>query len=221
MVCVADFELVTPTWKHHRVIHSKYPTQNLYDRDDEMNLILGYLSSDTSARVQYPTAYVDVDDVRFGDGWGAVMASFCYPSAGRFSTHTDAAYYAGDSEHTAIAEWSYHTAKVWRGLGYTDDVSAVVRCYVGHVELPLVDVRGHADLHHPDNYAVSQALAGLVRAEKLGGILYDSVRHAGSENIALLRPPATTKVTQAGHYTLRYTGSEFTTYAKCGEFRTI
>jgi hypothetical protein len=224
MVSVDDLSLVTPSWKHHRVIHSKYPTENLYEKDDEINLILGEIASDTSVRVQYPTAYVDVDDVRYGEGWGAVMASFCYPSAGRFSTEARGAYYAGNCEHTSIAEWAHHTARLWRDFGYNSEVSAVVRCYTGKVDMPLVDIRHIAALHQHDpsyQYKETQAFAESVRAKNLGGVLYKSVRHETGENIALFRPPATTKVTQAAHYTMLYSGGEFKSYAHVVKFKRI
>lgn len=224
MVNVDDLKQVKPDWKHHRVIHSKYPSENLYDEEPEVNWILGEIASDTSSRVQYPTAYVEVDDVRFGEGWGAVMAAFCYPSSSRFATNEKGAYYAGSCEHTAIAEWSHHTARLWRSFGYDKEVSAVVRCYTGHVDMPLVDVRNEPSLnkHDPDYaYKETQAFAESVRAKGFGGILYKSVRYPEGENIALLRPPATTKVTQAGHYTLLYNGEKFESYARVGEFKVI
>lgn len=203
--------LVKPTWKHHRVIHSKHPPLDVFESAD--HLILGELESATSDRVVHWPRYVAEEDFRAGNGWGAVMASFCYPSPGRFNTAERGAYYAGDHLETAIKEWTHHTAKVWQGFGVSNDYSAVVRCYTGYVTEPLVDLRGQPEFMDEANYQPGQQRAvELVKAGEFG-ILYNSVRNPGAEAVALLRPPATTPVTQSGHYVLHWNGQRFTQYA--------
>lgn len=221
---VNAFPQVKPTWKHHRVIHSKYPTENLFDEDDETNFILGLMESETSDRVVNYLHYVDELDVRHGNGWGAVMASFCYPGNGRFSTSEKGAYYCADTVDAAIAEWAHHAAKLWREFGFTNDASAIVRCYTGTFKELLVDVRDFPEFHQHDpqyQYLATQQIAAQVKAAGGFGILYNSVRMPGSQCAALLRPPATSPVTQSAHYVAMFDGQRFTNFAQIGKFHSI
>ena len=222
---VSDFELANPAWsKHYRVIASKFPTRNLFDEDEEDNYLLGELASETNDRLARFRDYVAPEDVRFGDGWGPVMASFCHPQLGRFSTDDTGAYYCSDDPHTAISEWSHHMSRFWQQMGFTEDASIVARCYTGNFKQPLLDVRGHPALNADDpsySYTVSSNFAKRAGLESVYGILYQSVRRAGGECAALLRPPATTPVKQAGHYVCLYRDGEFRDYAAVGDIRPI
>jgi len=210
---------VKPEWKHHRVIHSKHPPIDCFESPDSM--ILAELESATSDRIAHWPRYVDKAYFRAGPGWSPVMASFCYPAEGRFNTRNRGAYYAGDSVETALREWVYHAGNVWRGFGVGNDFSAVVRCYSGHVAKPLVDLRNQHQYMHETNYEPGQKVAAdLLNAGEFG-VLYNSVRNPGGEAIALFRPPATTPVVQAGHYTLYWDGQRFTKYARLEEFKPL
>lgn len=211
-----------PAWRHYRIVHSKYPPENLFDDDDETNFILGELESLTSDRIYNWRSYIRAEDVRFGSGWGAVMASFCYPRHGRFSTDDAGAYYCASTEHAALKEWAYHVEQFWyEDMGFTDDVSATVRCYAGTFTAPLLDVRELASAHTPNDYSTSQMIAAVARGNNEHGILYRSVRSPGDECVALLRPTGSTPVKQAAHYTLIFNGKSFTSYAKLGQFKEL
>ena len=162
---------VKPEWKHHRIIHSKYPPLDCFESEE-----------------------------------------------GRFNTVARGAYYAGDSLQTGLREWGYHAGKVWRGFGVTNDCSAVVRCYKGHTAEPLVDLRSQSQYMHNTDYAPGQQTAADLLNAGEYGILYSSVRHPGAEAIALLRPPATTPVIQAGHYVVQWDGHRFTQYARIEQY---
>lgn len=221
---VADIPLVQPDWKHHRVIHSKYPPKNLFDADDAINSLLGEVESLTNERIVNWRDFVLPEDARFGNGWGAVMGSFCYPRLGRFSTERAGAYYCSDKIAVAIAEWCHHTARYWQEFGFDAEVSATVRSYTGHFTQPLLDVRGYPELHGHDatyQYKISNALANQARDAGAYGLLYNSVRHPGGVCAALLRPTATTQVTQSAHYVVIFNGHTFTDFAKLGEFHAI
>lgn len=210
---------VKPKWKHHRVIHSKHPPIDCFESPDAM--LLGELESFTSDRLANWPRYVAEKDFRAGPGWSTVMASFCYPSDGRFNTLSRGAYYAGDSIETALREWTYHTAKYWRGFGLTREVTALVRCYTGTVTEPLVDLRQQERFMDSSNYAPGQHIAAELYHAGEHGILYSSVRNPGAEAIALLRPPATSPVVQAGHYVLPWNGERFTDYAHIDSFHPL
>ncbi len=229
MVSVDDYPLLCPDWRHHRVIHSKFPIRNLFDVNDSDAMLLGQVESMTSERGVNWQQYVAPQDARFGDGWGAVMIPFCYPRHGRFSTDEQGAYYCSDSPETAIAEWSYHTARFWRQFNYNEEVSAVVRCYTGRFEQALIDIRQCAYLCQQDPshlYKIHGEFAALLRQkqprqQQAFGILYRSSRRKGGECAALLRPPATSALTQSGHYALMFDGQAFREYAKLGELKSI
>jgi len=181
-------------------------------------MILGELESATSDRVTHWPRYVDEKDYRYGPGWGPVMAAFCYPSEGRFNTLARGAYYAGDSLETALQEWVYHTVRIWQQFDVTNDFSAVVCCYAGHTCEPLVDLRAQPQYMHDTHYAPGQQLAADLLNAGEHGIVFSSLRNPGAEAIALLRPPATTPVVQAGHYVVQWDGNRFTHYARIEEY---
>jgi hypothetical protein len=189
--------------------------------EDADQLLLAELESETSDRLHRWREFVDPRDARFGNGWGPVMASFCYVRPGRFNSERFGAYYSADSAHTAIAEWSHHAGRTWSAFGYTDEASATLRIYTGRFAEPLVDLKGDAAVHHPDDYRPSQEKALALLKEGAWGILYHSVRRKGGLAAALLRPPATTRVTQGAHYNVRWDGQRFVAFAAIGKYEAI
>lgn len=210
---------ITPGWKHHRVIHSKYPPLDCFNSAD--SLLLAELESATNDRLVNWPRFVTTQDLRTGPGWGAVMASFCYPSTGRFNTLARGAYYAADSVETALREWTHHTAKIWQGFGLNNEVTALARCYTGRFVQPLIDLRNQPEYAYADDYSPGQATAEKLYQAGEFGILYNSIRHPGHQAVALLRPPATTPVVQAGHYALTWSGQRFTGYARVEGFHPL
>lgn len=211
-----------PDWKHYRAIHSRFPPTNLFDTvGDADQALLAELESATSDRIHRWREFVTPEDARFGSGWGAVMASFCYVTPGRFNTAHFGAYYCADSAHTAIAEWSYHAAKTWRDFGFSDEASATVRTYSGKFAAELVDVRDDASAHHPTDYRHAQSLAFTLCQQREFGVLYRSLRRDGALAAALFRPPATTAVTQAAHFSVRWDGERFVEFAKLSAYERL
>lgn len=211
-----------PKGKHYRVIHSIYPPKNLFDTVVEKDaFLLAELEGNTSDRLMRWRESVTPEDARFGDGWGAVMASFCYINPGRFNTQYFGCYYAADSAHTALKEWSFHAAKVWLDFQYREDANAVVRSYTGSIVAPLVDASRNNRVHKLDDYTLSQAYGTKLRNEGAFGIFYRSVRSKGSHCMGLLRPPATSPVKQSAHYTVNWNGERFTEYAEIKEYQLL
>jgi hypothetical protein len=216
---------IKPSWKHYRAIHSRFPPKNLFDNFSDNNAktqtLLAELESLTSDRLHRWREFVTEEDYRQGDGWGAVMASFCYVRAGRFNTESFGAYYCADSAHAAIAEWSFHAAKVWSDFGFTDEASAVLRCYSGSFTKALVDLTGDAKAHSKRSYKHSQTLASALTANNEYGVLYRSVRLPEAFAAALFRPPASSVVKQAGHYSVQWNGTAFIAFAKVSEYEKL
>jgi RES domain-containing protein len=214
--------LIKPEWSHYRVVHSRFPPVNLFEEADSHKAnLLAELEGYTSDRLHRWNEFVTETDLRLGDGWSAVMAAFCYSSPSRFNTEYNSAYYCADSHKTALMEWSHHAAKIWRSFNYTDEASAVVRCYVGKFDQALVDLRQDGRAHDPDSYTYSQSLANGLRKNNVYGVLYHSVRNAQGECAALFRPPAATPVKQSSHYTLQWNGKYFVAFAKMGDYESL
>ncbi|MFT5164771.1 MAG: hypothetical protein ACI9FJ_003380 [Alteromonadaceae bacterium] len=53
-----SYQLILPDWQHHRVIHSKFPTKNLFDVDDADAMLLGDIESMTNERMVNWRQYV-------------------------------------------------------------------------------------------------------------------------------------------------------------------
>lgn len=210
-----DIALTRPPGLHHRLIHSKHPPIDLFESEDSYDL--GLLESATSDRLHQWQRFVAPQDHRIGPGWSTVMASFCYPGeGGRFNGPDQGAYYAGMSIETAVHEWAWHTTKVWLGFGMTQEASAMARYYTGEVAEYLVDIRGDTR-YAGEDYHESQQLGREMLKQGFYGLVYDSVRHPGGTNLAFLRPPGTTQVTQRGHCVLKWNGQEFTGYMMAGD----
>lgn len=127
-----------------------------------------------------------------------MMAAFLQGGAARFNDESFGAFYAAREEATAIAETRYHYS---RFLAAARDEYALigVRVLLADVAAHAVDIRGHtrtlSELYDPDpaHYARSQRWGAAQRAAGADGIVYDSVRRAGGECVALFRPRLITR----------------------------
>lgn len=203
-------DLVLPPWKGHRIIPSHYPPINLYERvyDSPEELEIAFdIESMTNDRLLDETGdlhLVAPEDRLFGPGSSPVMAAFTHLGFGsRFTNGDFGVYYAADSLETAIAETIYHKEREMAAAN-EESIELTMRCYVGDIVLPMLDIRGEAyrHLHNPDDYADSQAFAVSCRANGSDGLLYNSVRRPGYECIAAFRPIALNAPVQGDH--LRY-----------------
>ena len=149
-----------------------------------------------------------------GPGCSPIMAAFTHlnPAGSRFSDGSYGVYYAASELETAVAEVSHHRALF---LARTAEAAIDVdlRCYRVTVKAWLGDLRGLQDqagiaaLHEPNSYAASQPFAAAQRAAGMAGLVYDSVRRAGGQCVALFTPLATLPpARQAEHVTLRWNG---------------
>jgi hypothetical protein len=81
-----------------------------------------------------------------------------------------------------------------------------MRSYLCDVTAEFHDIRGRMeqmpDIYDPDSYLASQKLARVLKRSGSNGIVYDSVRHAGGECLAVYRPRLIQNCRQGTH--LRY-----------------
>jgi len=203
-------------WPHqYRIIPSEYPPINFFEQlvDPELMNELYYLESLTNDRLRDEAgdiSLVPAEDRITGPGASPVMAAFTHASPdcpSRFSDGGYGVYYASKTLETAIEETKHHRA---RFLAYTNEDAGEIamRVYIGKVIKPMHDARGYdyEHLHDPDDWAPGQAFGQEMKTINTWGIVYRSVRDAGGECIAALRPPAVSIPKQGAHLSYVWDG---------------
>ena len=203
-------------WPHlYRIVSSEYPPINFFEQlvDPELMDELYFIESLTNDRLRDEAgdiALVPAEDRITGPGASPVMAAFTHTSPNcpsRFSDGSYGVYYASKTLDTAIEETKYHRA---RFLAYTNEDAGEIsmRVYIGNVIKPMHDVRGdgYEQLHNPDDWTASQAFGQAMKTINSWGIVYRSVRDAGGECIAALRPPAVSIPKQGAHLSYVWDG---------------
>lgn len=88
-----------------------------------------------------------------------------------------------------------------------------MRCYVGNIEKPLLNIKPiqYESLHDPVDYSQSQLFGKKMRSLKPvpWGLVYRSVRYEKKgECVALFRPPATSTPRQGKHLAYEWDGEK-------------
>ena len=203
----------------YRIISSRFPPVGIYDRvarPEDLEAVFA-VENLTNPRVRQELGEIDLvapDERVVGEGATPVMAAFTHlnPEGSRFSDGTYGVYYAGRSLDTAIAETRYHCE---RFLGRTKEgpIELDMRTYLADLAAELHDIRGRrdlADIYDPHSYAAGQALGRELRGAGSSGIVYDSVRDAGAQCAAVLRPRALSKCAQGPHFGYLWDGARIT-----------
>lgn len=198
----------------YRLIPSHYPPIRLFeDLLDASELEAAYtLESLTNDRLQDEVVnilMVPPEERMVGQGTSAIMAAFTHigvPS--RFTDGSFGVYYAGLDLDTAIAE-SRHSRARFMATTSQPPQTLTMRCYCCEVDADLVDVRQNQEVHAPDSFVFSQALAQELRAQNEYGLLYQSVRHSTGQCVALFRPTALKPpAMQSAHFQFIWDGKE-------------
>jgi RES domain-containing protein len=204
----------------HRIIPSRFPPISLFERvADPADLDAVYaVEALTNPRLRESVGAlhaVPVHERVTGAGAGFIMAPFTHLSAegARFSTGTFGAYYAARSRATAIAETVYHRERFLRATAQPA-TELTMRVLLATVRGTLLDLRGaraaHAALYDPASYAASQAFAVAQRAQGAAGVVYDSVRDADGECVAVWRPTLVSACRQGAHLGYVWDGTRIT-----------
>ena len=191
-----------------RVIPSRYPTIDLYERVAEPAdwETLHWLESLTNDRLRGTDESATQERV-FGPGASVIMAPFAHvdPNGSRFADGTFGAFYAAATLATSIAETRYHRELFLRAT-HEGPISLEMRSYLADVSARFHDIRGLmselSEVYAADSYVASQALARRIRSEGSNGIAYDSVRHHGGQCLAIYKPGLIRNLRQGVH--LRY-----------------
>lgn len=200
----------------YRLIPSHYPPIALFENllapgELEAAYALESLTNDRLQDEVGNIALVSPEDRVTGSGTTAIMAAFTHVGIeSRFTKGKYGVYYAGLELDTAIAESIFSRARFMMATNEGPQV-LTMRCYHCVVSAWLEDLRDNKDVHNPNSFEHSQAIGEkLKRADELG-ILYSSVRHAGGQCVAILRPPALVPpAVQAGHYQFHWDGQSIT-----------
>ena len=191
----------------HRLIASRHPTIGVFDdlTDDQEELRAAYvLEMATNPRLNESVdrlALLMPNEIVSGPTGSIVMAAFLYTDerGGRFHDRRLGAWYAALDLQTAIAETVFHSERRLRlsDGGFPNRIQ--VRELVTDLDLDVIDIRGLAserpELYDPDpdRYASSQRFAAQLRwpadpHDRCAGLIFDSVRRAGGENVCLFWP---------------------------------
>jgi hypothetical protein len=204
-----------------RIIPSRFPPVGLFDAvadpgDLEAVFQIEAITNDRLREEAGDLALVPLEDRIAGPGTTPIMAAFTHlnPERDRFTDGSYGVFYAGLTIETAIAETSYHRI---RFLQATDEPAQELDMRVYSVDLKgeLHDIRGmresHPAFYHPTSYAMSQELAGRLRAEGSDGIVYQSVRDKGGECVGVFRPRLLTNCRQERHLCYVWDGRAIST----------
>ena len=126
--------------------------------------------------------------------FNAIGWPFRHWQASRFSDGSYGVWYGSDTVETTVHESAYHW---YRGLltdaGFErETVVAERKVYSVTCSAALLDFRQvtprHPELLHPADYAYAQAAGARIHREGHPGLLIQSVRRSGGENVAVFNP---------------------------------
>jgi hypothetical protein len=201
-----------------RLVPSRFPPTSLFDRvaepaDLPAVFAIEMMSNPRLRQEVGELSIVPEEERVSGPGTTPIMAAFTHinPAGSRFSDGSFGVYYAAFDLETAAAEVSHHRAVF---LGHTREpaIEIDMRNYRADIACELLDIRGEASLrpqlYMPGSYALSQTFARRLREAGGKGVVYDSVRHAGGQCVALFSPRCITPpVRQGEHVSLVWDGS--------------
>lgn len=179
-----------------RNIVSLRKSQDLFDdlTDDPAHWALAQKVEDEVKPPPY-RSHNPIIDRPFEDAqwFSAITWPFKHWRSSRFSDGSYGVWYGSESVETTVYESAYHW---YRGLlsdaGYEREaVVAERKVYWVACAAALLDFRkaaGHADLLHPSDYTLTQSVGARIHREGHPGLLIESVRRPGGENLAIFNP---------------------------------
>lgn len=193
----------------YRLIPSRFPPIGLFDTvatAADLEAVMELAGWTNDRLVPERLQRLPHDEWVFGrPNSSIVMASFLHvaPGGSRFNGPELGAWYAAAKLTTAVVEVAHHmrreaVATAMAGLSRT------FRVYSARFEGDFVDIRGEqasmAAVYASADYAASQRFGEEMRAAGEAGILFDSLRHDGGENVVAFRPSRILDVVQGDHY---------------------
>jgi len=183
-----------------RLVPTIYPPIQLFEdvadpADLDAVLALESMTNPRLRQVVGDLQLVPHEERLSGPGTSPIMAAFTHVNAdgSRFCDGSYGVYYAARDLPTAIAETRFHRARFLRA---TNEASTEItlRAYAAAIRASFHDIRGQkntlSDIYdaRPERYGAGQSLAKALRDNSSNGIVYDSVRHAAGQCVAVFRP---------------------------------
>lgn len=213
---VESLDLVSVQERVHRLIPSRFPPVDLYERvaSSEAFGILHEIESLTNPRLRAETkniALVPEKDRLYGNGTAYIMAAFTHPKVtddgGRFNKGYGVFYAAREFE-TALEETKFHRAKFFLDFNSKPtrfDMRALVADLTQDIHTIINRQKEIPQIYHPDDYTAGQALGEKLKVANAWGLQYDCVRAPGV-CYAVFRPPALSNCIQAKHFEYHFDG---------------
>lgn len=208
----------------YRIISSRFPPVGLFDAiADPRDLEALYeLEGMTNPRLREGLGQIRLVPPErrvAGPGTTPIMAAFTHlnPEGSRFSPGSFGVYYAARERGTAIGETVYHREQL---LARTSEPACTLemRCYLANIAGDFHDLRGGwSELHDPQSYAASQRAGVELRAAGSDGIVYDSVRCAGGQCVAVFYPDLIAATRQGEHLYYHWDGVRISHVVVAGE----
>ena len=228
---VGDIPIAALAWRPcHRLVASRFPTVGLYDdiaAPEDLDVVFA-IEALTNPRIRQELGALSLvapADRLSGPGATLVMAAFTHlnPEGSRFSDGSYGVYYAALALDTAVAEVSHHRA-IFLARTAEAEIDLDLRRIEADLAAQAHDIRASAvvpdalaEVYHPQRYAAAQALGRELRQAGAQAIAYDSVRHAGGQCVAVLRPRLLSRPRSAGHIGLHWDGKTITHWYAKGE----
>lgn len=203
-----------PSW---RLVPSRFPTVGLFDRvtsPEELDAVYA-IESMTNDRLRDEVGelhLVPQNERQTGPGTTPIMACFTHLNreGSRFSDGTYGVYYAAKDIETALAETIYHR-ELFLQRTNESPIDIDMRSYASDIDSEFHDVRekkyASSPVYDPNTYTASKQLARELRDVQSNGIVYNSVRCANGECVAIFRPNIPMPVTQGSHYCFQWDGT--------------
>jgi hypothetical protein len=202
----------------YRLVPSHFPPIDLFERvavPADLDTVFA-VEALTNPRLRQEAGEISLvprDERVSGPGSSPIMAAFTHlnPYGSRFSQGTYGVYYAAKALVTAVREVSHHQS-LFLAATSEGPMSIDMRCYRAAIKQPLHDIRGEnerlPEVYARDHYGASQRFGASLRETGSWGIVYDSVRDAGGECIAIFRPRALGPAVQGEHVSLQWNGQQ-------------
>lgn len=198
--------------KSYRLVNSKFPPIALFDdvaSQDEFE-VLYEVQAMTNPRLLNEMGRLDLlsrSEIPFGiTGCSYATAPFTHvnPEGSRFGDGSFGVLYLADTVETAIAEVRYHQEQYWSkivGLSYDRFVFRGLVCSFDEAGMKDATVVPLTDpIYSPIDYSHAQALGREVKATKVPGLRYNSVRSPNNTCWGLMTPRSVKSIIQTSHY---------------------
>lgn len=204
--------------KTHRIIRSRFPPIDLFEDiadPADWDAILS-AESKTNPRIAESVGMLDLvphDRRVAGDGASWAMAPFTHTSTDRPSRFTDGSfgvYYAGDCIEVALFETMHHHGKFMAATSEEPGWVSDFRELIGTLNADFHDISDlpQSDpIYDPNDYSVSQTMAGTLRAQNSNGIIYRSVRYPDGQAAAIFWPDIAGIPNQGQHFSYYWDGN--------------